>query len=72
MRPGVIRSQVQSFPPGGNGCVELLLLRQLDGNVEEPIELGGGCVDSLKAVRRDVDKLGNIHGAICRGCVLES
>lgn len=57
--------------PLGDGGLTLALLRQLEGEVVEAVELGGWRVDMVEAALRDVGELRNVHRSVGGGGVLD-
>jgi hypothetical protein len=68
---GILGTQRQRFVPLRNGGVVLLLIAQFRCHVEQPVELRSRRIDMRHAVRRDVDELRNIHGAVGGGRVFD-
>jgi hypothetical protein len=61
---GIVGTQRQHFVPFRDGRVIFILLSQFGCHVEQAVELRSRRVDPRHAVRRNVDELRNIHGAV--------
>ena len=67
----IVGAENQGLFEGRHGRFVVPFVREFFRDVEEAVELGCRSVDLQHAVRRNVHKLGNVHGAIGRGRILD-
>ena len=71
MRERVVGVAFDGFTEGCNGLGNLVVLEELEGYIEEAVELRGLRIDVLKTSLGDVDELGNVDGAVGGGGVVD-